>query len=224
MEAYSLDLRQWICAACDEQTETHQEVADRFGVGRWFVQKLLRQRRVEGTIAAKPRGRGPAATIGPADQQRLRKLVKANADATLSELCRLLHQTGGVAVNVWTMCRALKAMRLSHETLKRLAVEYHPTANFEALDRTPDEHELATIHRWREVARLEATAWWVTSPSTREWWRELSASCKETPGSGLAILRRIRRLDQLEPRERSKDWLEWLRDGVVEQTRGVVRH
>jgi transposase len=55
MEAYSLDLRQRICSACDEQTETRQEVADRFGVGRWFVQKLLRQRRVEGTIAAKAR-------------------------------------------------------------------------------------------------------------------------------------------------------------------------
>ena len=112
MEAYSLDLRQRICAACDERIETRQEIADRFGVGRWFVQKLLRQRRVEGTIAAKPRGRGPSPTIGPADQQRLRKLVKASPDATLSELCRLLHQAGGALVNIWTMCRALKALRL----------------------------------------------------------------------------------------------------------------
>ena len=112
MEAYSLDLRERICAACDEGIESHQEVADRFGVGRWFVQKLLRQRRVEGTIAAKPRGRGPAPTIGPADRQRLRKLVKAKPDATLLEFCRLLHQAGGVAVKAWTMCRALKALRL----------------------------------------------------------------------------------------------------------------
>ena|SRR5215210_913022 len=112
MEAYSLDLRERICAACDDGVETRQEVADRFGVGRWFVHKLLRQRRVEGTIAAKARGRGPAPTIGPADQQRLRKLVKANPDATLSELCSLLEQSGATAVKVWTMCRALKALRL----------------------------------------------------------------------------------------------------------------
>ncbi len=112
MEAYSLDLRERICAACDEGLETRQEVADRFGVGRWFVQKLLRQRHKEGAIAAKARGRGPAPTIGSADQQRLRKLVKSNADATLSELCGLLHETGGVAVKVWTMCRALKGLRL----------------------------------------------------------------------------------------------------------------
>jgi len=112
MEAYSLDLRERICAACDDRLETRQEVADRFGVGRWFVQKLLRQRRVEGTIAAKARGRGPAPTIGLADRQRLRKLVKANPDSTLSELCSLLEQSGGTAVKVWTMCRALKALRL----------------------------------------------------------------------------------------------------------------
>ena len=112
MEAYSLDLRQRICAACDEGLETRQDVAERFGVGRGFVQKLLRQRRHEGTIAAKRRGRGPAPTLGPVDQLRLLKLVKANADATLSELCRWLHQSGGALVRVWTMCRALKALRL----------------------------------------------------------------------------------------------------------------
>jgi transposase len=112
MEAYSPDLRARICAACDERVETRQEVADRFSVSRWFVHKLLRQRRVDGTIAAKPRGHGPAAAIGLADQQRLRTLVSANADATLSELCRLLHGAGGARVNIWTMCRTLKTLRL----------------------------------------------------------------------------------------------------------------
>jgi transposase len=112
MEAYSLDLRERICTACDEGLETRQEVADRFGVGRWFVQKLLRQRRIEGTIHAKPRGRGPAPAVGPLDQQRLRKLVKTRPDATLLELCGLLHQAGGSRVGVWTMCRALKMLRL----------------------------------------------------------------------------------------------------------------
>jgi transposase len=113
MEAYSLDLRERICAACDEGLETRQEVADRFGVGRWFVQKLLRQRRKEGSIAPKARGRGPAPTISPADRVRLKKLVKEDADARLSELCHALHQAGGAEVHVWTMCRALKAMRLA---------------------------------------------------------------------------------------------------------------
>src|SRR5437762_13554322 len=112
MDAYSLDLRQRICAACDEGIDSRQEVAERFGVRRWFVHKLLRQRRREGMIDPKPRGGGPASSITAADRQRLRTLVKAKPDATLAELCRGLREAGGAAVKVWTMCRALKALRL----------------------------------------------------------------------------------------------------------------
>jgi len=114
MEAYSLDLRERICAACDDGADTHQEVAERFGVGRWFVQKLLRQRRRSGggSIAPRPRGRGPAPSIGTRDRQRLIRLVRQRPDATLAELCRSLVEAGGAGVNVWTMCRALKSLRL----------------------------------------------------------------------------------------------------------------
>ena len=111
MEALSLDLRKRICAACDEQTETRQEVADRFKVSRSFVQKLLRRRREAGSIAAKPHGRGPAPRIGERDGRRLRDLIKAKPDATLAELCRSLREAGGAAVSVPTLCRALKALR-----------------------------------------------------------------------------------------------------------------
>ncbi len=53
MEAYSLDLRECVCAACDEWLETRAEVAERLGVSRSFVQKLLRRRK-SGSIQAKP--------------------------------------------------------------------------------------------------------------------------------------------------------------------------
>ena len=112
MEVLSLDLRERICAACDEQTQTRQEVAERFEVSRSFVQKLLRRRREAGSIAAKPHGRGPAPSIGERDRRRLRGLVKAKPDATLAELCRSLREAGGAAVSVPTLCRALKALRL----------------------------------------------------------------------------------------------------------------
>jgi transposase len=112
MEAYSLDLRERICAACDEGAETREEVAERFGVGRWFVQKLLRQRRDSGSIKPKPPGRGPAASMSRKDHQLLQTLVKQKPDATLSELCKLLQQAGGAVVKTWTMCRALKTLRL----------------------------------------------------------------------------------------------------------------
>ena len=59
MEAYALDLRERVVAACDEGAMTRGEVAEEFGVGRWFVQKLLRQLRLTGSLAPLSRGRGP---------------------------------------------------------------------------------------------------------------------------------------------------------------------
>ena len=112
MEAYSLDLRERICAACDEHVETREEVAQRFGVSRSFVQKLLRRRRQHGSIAVRPRGRGPAPLLGEKDRRLLSGLVKADRDATLAELRRRLHQAGGAFVSVAILCRALQSLRL----------------------------------------------------------------------------------------------------------------
>jgi len=112
MEAISLDLRERICAACDERWETRQEVAERFGVSRSFVQKLLRRRRACGSIAAKPRGRGPSPELRERDRRRLRGLVRDQPDATLAELCASLREAGGPRVSVPTMCRATRALRL----------------------------------------------------------------------------------------------------------------
>ena len=50
--------------------------------------------------------------IAPPRVSSLAKLVKHRPDATLAELCELLHQAGGVKVSVWTMCRMLKKLRL----------------------------------------------------------------------------------------------------------------
>lgn len=111
MEAYSLDLRERICDACDEGLETREEVAERFGVSRSFVQKLLRRRK-SGSIAPKPKGRGPQPLIGDQDLRRVRTMVKDRRDATLAELCVGLASAGGVVVSRPTMCRALKALRL----------------------------------------------------------------------------------------------------------------
>lgn len=78
MEALSLDLRERICAANDEHAETREEVAERFGVSRSFVQKLLRRRRVQGSIAARPRGGGAKPLMDEHDRAPLRSWLKAS--------------------------------------------------------------------------------------------------------------------------------------------------
>lgn len=42
----------------------------------------------------------------------MRELVKADPDATLSELCQRLDESDGATVSVTTMCRAMKSLRL----------------------------------------------------------------------------------------------------------------
>lgn len=111
MEAYSLDLRQRICAACDEHDGTRQEIAGRFAVSRSFLQKLLRLRR-SGSIAPKPKGGGRQSRLGRTQQRLVRQMVKSKPDSTLAELCGELVKVGGVSVSKPTMCRALKAWRL----------------------------------------------------------------------------------------------------------------
>jgi transposase len=112
MDAYSLDLRARICAACDEGVDSITEIAERFEVGRWFVHKLLRQRREQKSIAPRPRGHGLAAALGTADHTRLRRRLKEKPDATLKELCRWLAESDGPGVSVSTMCKTLQRLHL----------------------------------------------------------------------------------------------------------------
>lgn len=112
MEAYSLDLRERIVAACDEGSMTNAEVAEAYGVGRWFVQKLLRQRRETGSLAPLARGSGPDPLLGEKELKAVRKLSGQHRDATLDELRGALTKGGGPAVSRPTLCRALRKLGL----------------------------------------------------------------------------------------------------------------
>jgi transposase len=115
MEAYSMDLRERVVRACDEGLDTQEEIAQTLGVSISFITKLLRRRRDEKTIAAKPRSGGGKPSLGKAELKRIGEWVAEQPDATLKELCERLHDGGGtrvkpVKVKPWTMCRALQRL------------------------------------------------------------------------------------------------------------------
>lgn len=112
MEAYSIDLRERVVAACDEGTQTRVEIAERLGVSTSFIRKLLRRRRSSGTIAPKPHAGGGKPSLTEHDLQQVRRLVTQRPDATLTELCQRLRDAGGSSVRIWTMCRALQGLEL----------------------------------------------------------------------------------------------------------------
>lgn len=112
MDAYAMDLRERVVRACDEGLETREEIAERFDVSTSFIRKLLRRRRESGSIAPRPHAGGSKPSLNENDLKDVRTLVQEKPDATLEELCEGLAELGGKKVRIWTMCRALKKLKL----------------------------------------------------------------------------------------------------------------
>lgn len=111
MEAYSMDLRRRVLAACDAGRGT-KTVAELFGVSPSWIRRLKQRRREWGTIKPLPRNSGRKPKLTGSDRERLAALVADQPDATLQELRERL----GTAVDLSTVCRALRALGL---TLKK---------------------------------------------------------------------------------------------------------
>ena len=86
MNAYSMDLRERVVAACDRGEGTREQIAKRFSVGAARVYRLLQRRRDTGSIAPKPHGGGQKPAFDPPAAERLRQAVADRPDATLEEL------------------------------------------------------------------------------------------------------------------------------------------
>ncbi len=90
-------------------------MADRFGVAKSFVQKLLSMKKAQGHVEPKQQG---GAMKGELDgySAQLAAMVEKYPDATLLKYC----EYWGITYNHWlstsTMCRALKKQKL---TLKK---------------------------------------------------------------------------------------------------------
>jgi transposase len=108
MDAYSLDLRKRVLAACDAGHGT-KEVAKVFDVSPSWVRRLKQRRRELGTIAPLPCRAGRKPKFSEADLRRLRDLVEQQPDATLKELQSRL----GMDVTTASICRRLQELRLS---------------------------------------------------------------------------------------------------------------
>jgi transposase len=111
MAAYSNDLPGRVVAAYDAGEGTQEQVAARFAVSVSWVRKLLRQRRVTGSIAPRPHGGGRAPTFDAEGSRRLREAVRADDDATLAELAR----AAGVACCASAVHRALKRLGVTRK-------------------------------------------------------------------------------------------------------------
>ncbi|SRR6266404_4718167 len=86
MRTTSLDLRERILAAYDNQEGTRDEIARRFRVSLGLVKKLLQQRRRTGDIGPRHRFSGRKPMIVSTHRSQFRALLAQKNDLTLKEL------------------------------------------------------------------------------------------------------------------------------------------
>lgn len=115
MKAYSIDLREKILKAYEQGDTSVRKVANRFGVAKSFVQKLLSLKKTQGHVEPKKQG---GTLKGELDGYgiQLAAMVEEHPDATLSAYCEYWGATYDRWVSTSTMCRGLQKQKL---TLKK---------------------------------------------------------------------------------------------------------
>jgi transposase len=107
MEAYSMDLRERVIADCEAGLGT-KATATKYKVSPAWVRRLKQHKRERGDILPRNGGGSRGRKI---DRDRLAELVKAQPDATLTELRDRL----GVPVTPWAICKALRELELTYK-------------------------------------------------------------------------------------------------------------
>lgn len=110
MKAYSLDLRERVMKAYDEGHWSVGQLAERFQVGEWWIHKLKRQRRTEGSLAVRKGKVGQPRSLQGEQIERLEHYVDAHPDATLEEMRERLEMNCTIVT--------------IHHTLRRLGYRY----------------------------------------------------------------------------------------------------
>jgi transposase len=109
---YSSDLRERIVRVV-EAGASRNAAAAQFDVSISFVVKLLQRWRDRGTIAPDQYGGWRKPTLAP-HAVLIREIVTADNDITLEEL-RLRLVADGIATSCPTLCRFLKALKLTRK-------------------------------------------------------------------------------------------------------------
>jgi transposase len=106
MRPFSIDLRERIVGAYENQEGSYAVLAARFAVSRAVVGKFVRQQREQGTLASGVHRRGRKAAIRGPQEAALRRHVCAHPDATLAERIEAL----GLDCSVKTMWKTLRRL------------------------------------------------------------------------------------------------------------------
>ena len=115
MRAYSVDLRQKIIDAHNQQEGSQRQLAKRFRVSLTFIENLLKRYRTDGTVEPRAHGGGRSAKLNLEQEAVLATLVEEDNDAILVELCDRLEQRVNVRISRATMGRIVQKLKLTRK-------------------------------------------------------------------------------------------------------------
>ena len=88
MKAYSVDLRQKVIDAYNQQEGSQRQLAKRFRVSLTFIENLLKRYRTDGTVEPRAHGGGQVAKLSPEQEAVVADLVAENNDAIKARVMR----------------------------------------------------------------------------------------------------------------------------------------
>jgi transposase len=114
VKPYSIDLREKVINAYNSGNISVRKLAVNFGVGKAFVQKMLKQYKEDGHVNPGKQGTNKKAVLADSSNQLI-ALVKKYPDATLAEYCEYWLESQGQLVSSSMMCRELQKLNLTRK-------------------------------------------------------------------------------------------------------------
>ena len=114
MKPYAVDLREKVVSTYYSGNISVRKLAVNFGVGKAFVQKMLKQYKAEGHVNPGKQGTRKKAVLADSSNQLI-ALVEKHPDATLFEYCEYWLESHKQVVSESMMCRALQKLNLTRK-------------------------------------------------------------------------------------------------------------
>ena len=114
MQAYSVDLRERIVSALDEEGATIDSVAQRFTVSPTSVKRYRRQLQQTGSLSPKP-WPGRPLKIKADQEDQLREMVASRTDWSLQRLCDAWHEQTGISIPFGVMAKTLARLKITYK-------------------------------------------------------------------------------------------------------------